>query len=101
MSQSSSPGTNTGGGAIFYASVMRSYNENALVLTIDPKKIEDDWAGAVNHDCKSCVDVRCTEIWHSKNIHFIQGFSYEDKVMNEVREIVEGRHELWKGREVC
>merc|ERR1711988_740870 len=30
-------GTNTGGGAIFYATVMREYNPNSLVLTIDPK----------------------------------------------------------------
>ena len=28
-------GTNSGGGAIFFAGIMREYNDNALVLTID------------------------------------------------------------------
>eukprot|EP00401_Gymnodinium_catenatum_P066399 CAMPEP_0117621546 /NCGR_PEP_ID=MMETSP0784-20121206/87688_1 /TAXON_ID=39447 /ORGANISM="" /LENGTH=349 /DNA_ID=CAMNT_0005425471 /DNA_START=106 /DNA_END=1155 /DNA_ORIENTATION=+ len=81
-------GTNTGGGAIFYATVMREYNSNALVLTIDPKDPAQDWASAVGQGCAECNDVRCTRIWHSKNVKFIHGFSSEAKVLKQVEEIV-------------
>merc|ERR1719399_908939 len=76
-------GTNTGGGAIFYASVMREYNPNSLVLTIDPKDPAKDWAGAVQ-GCPACKDVRCTKIWHSKNVKFILGYSSSAEVLAQV-----------------
>lgn len=80
-------GTNTGGGAIFYASIMREYNPNALVLTIDPKDPARDWAAGVQ-GCPACKDVRCTKIWHSKNVQFIHGYSSEPKVLQQVANIV-------------
>jgi len=80
-------GTNTGGGAIFYASVMREYNPDSLVLTIDPKDPAVDWAGSVQ-GCPACKDVRCTKIWHSKNVQFIHGYSSEPKVLAQVEQIV-------------
>jgi len=80
-------GTNTGGGAIFYASVMREYNPDSLVLTIDPKDPAVDWAGSVQ-GCPVCKEVRCTKIWHSKNVQFIHGFSSEQKVLAQVAAIV-------------
>ena len=73
-------GTNTGGGAIFYASIMREYNDDALVLTIDPKDPSVDWAEGVDHACKSCLDVRCTSLWNSKHVKFILGLSSDEKV---------------------
>jgi cephalosporin hydroxylase len=82
-------GTNTGGGAIFYASVMREYNPNSLVLTIDPKDPGEDWASAVGQGCGGrCRDVRCTPIWHSKNVQFIHGFSSAPEVLSQVEVIV-------------
>lgn len=80
-------GTNTGGGAIFYASVMREYNADALVLTIDPKDPAHDWAAGVQ-GCPACKDVRCTKVWHSKNVQFIHGYSSEPKVLAQVEQIV-------------
>jgi len=77
-------GTNTGGGAIFYATVMREYNPESLVLTIDPKDPAQDWAAAVGHGCQTCRDVRCTRIWNSKNIRFIQGRASEPKILAEI-----------------
>mmetsp|Transcript_55879 Transcript_55879/g.96970 ORF Transcript_55879/g.96970 Transcript_55879/m.96970 type:complete len:332 (+) Transcript_55879:3-998(+) len=80
-------GTNTGGGAIFYASVMREYNPDSLVLTIDPKDPALDWA-AGQRGCPACKDVRCTKIWHSKNVKFIHGYSSEAKVLAQVEQYV-------------
>eukprot|EP00397_Hematodinium_sp_SG-2012_P029058 GEMP01030666.1.p1 GENE.GEMP01030666.1~~GEMP01030666.1.p1 ORF type:complete len:334 (+),score=55.63 GEMP01030666.1:145-1146(+) len=45
-------GTNTGGGAVFYASIMREYNSKSLVLTIDPKDPAQDWAQCVAYEYK-------------------------------------------------
>jgi len=81
-------GTNTGGGAIFYATVMREYNPDSLVLTIDPKDPAQDWASQVGKACVNCKDVRCTKIWHSKNVQFIHGYSSEPKVLQQVQQIV-------------
>lgn len=81
-------GTNTGGGAIFYATVMREYNPHARVLTIDPKDPSKDWAKASEGKrCKNCVDVRCAPIWHS-HVEFLQGFSSEPSVLTLVEERV-------------
>jgi len=79
-------GTNTGGGAIMYATVMREYNPNSLVLTIDPKDPAKDWAQA-NKGCPDCVDVRCTNIWHS-HVEYVQGLSRDDAVLARVKEVV-------------
>jgi len=81
-------GTNTGGGAIFYATVMREYNPDSLVLTIDPKDPAEDWSSAVGQGCAQCRDVRCTKVWHSKNVQFIHGYSSEKKVLDQVAQIV-------------
>eukprot|EP00927_Polykrikos_kofoidii_P042977 TRINITY_DN37032_c0_g1_i1.p1 TRINITY_DN37032_c0_g1~~TRINITY_DN37032_c0_g1_i1.p1 ORF type:complete len:381 (-),score=57.68 TRINITY_DN37032_c0_g1_i1:59-1201(-) len=81
-------GTNTGGGAIFYATVMREYNPRALVLTIDPKDPADDWASKVGHGCVGCRDVRCSRTWQSENVQFIRGYSSESKVLAQVSEVV-------------
>lgn len=80
-------GTNTGGGAIFYASVMREYNPNSLVITIDPKDPSEDWAQKVGMGCPTCKDVRCTNIWHSKNIHFIQGYSSRPNILDQIQRL--------------
>merc|ERR1719161_157859 len=81
-------GTNTGGGAIFYATVMREYNAESLVLTIYPKDPAHDWASAVGKGCSFCRSVRCTRIWNSKNVQFIHGYSSEKKVTDQVEEVL-------------
>lgn len=84
-------GTNTGGSAIFYANIMREYNDDALVLTIDPKDPAHDWAESFNHGCPSCLDVRCSSIWNSKHVKFVQGLSTDEKVLQEVSRAAESR----------
>merc|ERR550537_1908907 len=71
-------GTNTGGGAIFYATIMREYNPSSLVLTIDPKDPSRDWA-RVNKGCPACKDVRCTKIWQT-HVQFVKGKSRDPEV---------------------
>jgi cephalosporin hydroxylase len=78
-------GTNTGGGAILYATVMREYNPKSLVLTIDPKDPAKDWA-RVNKGCPECVDVRCSSIWHS-HVEFVLGKSRDPAVLARVQEL--------------
>jgi len=80
-------GTNTGGGAIFYASVMREYNPDSLVITIDPKHPHFDWAASAQ-GCPVCRDVRCTRIWNSKHVHFIHGYSSEPGVLLQVEKFL-------------
>eukprot|EP00397_Hematodinium_sp_SG-2012_P013575 GEMP01013790.1.p1 GENE.GEMP01013790.1~~GEMP01013790.1.p1 ORF type:complete len:457 (+),score=74.92 GEMP01013790.1:487-1857(+) len=77
-------GTNTGGGAVFYASIMREYNSKSLVLTIDPKDPAQDWAQGAFHGCEDCIDARCADVWHT-NIRFLLGFSHD--VFPQVKEI--------------
>ena len=84
-------GTNTGGSAIFYASIMKEYNDDALVLTIDPKDPGEDWAESVNHGCSTCLDVRCNSIWNSKHVKFIEGMSTDEKVLQQVNKVFEGK----------
>mmetsp|Transcript_34217 Transcript_34217/g.97209 ORF Transcript_34217/g.97209 Transcript_34217/m.97209 type:complete len:372 (-) Transcript_34217:89-1204(-) len=81
-------GTNTGGGAILYATVMREYNAESLVLTIDPKDPAQDWASAVGKGCPTCRDVRCTQIWNSRNVRFLQGRGSDTHILSEVSQLV-------------
>jgi cephalosporin hydroxylase len=84
-------GTNTGGSAIFYASIMREYNDDAMVMTIDPKDPGKDWAESVNRSCSRCLDVRCTSIWNSKHVKFIQGLSTDEKVLEQVSRVAKNK----------
>lgn len=77
-------GTNTGGGAVFYASIMREYNRKSLVLTIDPKDPAEDWAQGIARGCEDCIDARCADVWHT-NVKFLLGFSHD--VFPQVKEI--------------
>lgn len=88
-------GTNTGGGAIFYASTMREYNPDSLVLTIDINDLSSDWYQKTDTNapkrpmgCAHCKDVRCTSIWNSKHVRFLKGASSSPEVIAEVERIV-------------
>jgi len=47
-------GTNTGGGAIYYATMMRAYNPKGKIVTLDVKPISN-WNKRNNHRCVGCV----------------------------------------------
>lgn len=67
-------GTNTGGGAIFYYSIMSQYNKDAKVVTLDVKPCCENWNKRNNHRCEGCITGEKHPLWtESGNIHFIQG----------------------------
>lgn len=67
-------GTNTGGGAVFYYSIMSMYNKHAKVVTLDVKPCCENWNKRNNHRCEGCITGEKHPLWtESGNIHFIQG----------------------------
>lgn len=70
-------GTNTGGGAIFYSSIMRMYNPQAKVVTVDTRPVSNWRDGAksgVNLTyCDRCIIGTEHPFWTDGGITFIQG----------------------------
>jgi len=70
-------GTNTGGGAIFYSSIMRMYNPDAKVVTVDIKPISNWRDGATTGAnltyCDRCILGTEHPFWNDGGIVFIQG----------------------------
>ena len=88
-------GTNTGGGAIFYSSIMRTYNPSAKVLTLDIKDISNWKDGAKSgsglKDCDRCIMGNEHPYWTDGSIHFKIGRitnSPDCPFMAEVRKFV-------------
>merc|ERR1719454_1257599 len=85
-------GTNTGGGAIFYAEVMKQYQPKPLVVTIDVHPPTINWDKFGSKVCPHCVPVTCHPTWYEKGlIEFVQGFTQEDKVVAEVDRLLKAR----------
>jgi cephalosporin hydroxylase len=80
-------GTNTGGGAVFYASIMRNYNANAKVVTLDVKEVSN-WNTRNNHRCDGCVLGTESSYWKDGSIHFIKGRVTEAATRAKVEEFV-------------
>lgn len=79
-------GTNTGGGAIFYAEVMKWYHENPLVVTLDVHEPTLNWDKRwAEKLCPHCVPVTCHPAWHEEGlIKFVQGWSHDPEVIDTV-----------------
>jgi len=85
-------GTNTGGGAIFYAEVMKQYRQNPLVVTIDVHSPTQNWDKFAAKVCPHCVPVTCHPSWHEKGlIEFLQGYTQEDGVVAQVERHLKDR----------
>lgn len=85
-------GTNTGGGAVFYAEVMKAYVPRPLVVTIDVHPPTVNWDRFATKACPHCVPVTCHPAWQEKGlIEFVQGFTQEDSVVNEVERLLKSR----------
>ena len=98
-------GSNTGGGAIFYATIMRAYNPNGKIVTLDVKDISN-WNKRNNHRCVGCVLGTEHTFWNStgsdaldaaaaaggvvdeaaKMIHFIKGRVTTKEVQNRIEQ---------------
>lgn len=77
-------GTNTGGGAIFYAEVMQHYVPRPLVVTIDVHVPTQNWDRFASKACPHCIPVTCHPLWNTGLIQFVQGYSQEPRVVEEV-----------------
>lgn len=85
-------GTNSGGGAIFYADVMKQYNPKALVVTIDVHSPNKNWDKFAAQVCPHCIPVTCHPTWNEKGlIEFVQGFTQEDPVVAKVERLLQER----------
>ena len=80
-------GTNVGGSALFFASIMSFYNEQGRIITIDMKPFTQNW---VNHDhvkCKECGNPSENNLW-KKYVTFIQGSTTDPKTIASVKSYV-------------
>merc|ERR1711957_598116 len=85
-------GTNTGGGAIFYADVMKLYEPKALVVTIDVHPPTKNWDKYADKVCPHCIPVTCHPTWHEPGlIEFVQGYSQDPDVINQVEQLLSKR----------
>lgn len=80
-------GTNTGGGAIFYATIMRVYNPSAQIVTLDVKPLSN-WNSRNNMRCPDCTLADKHPFWKDGTIHFIQGRVTEKPTHDAVDEFV-------------
>eukprot|EP01060_Flectonema_neradi_P039647 TRINITY_DN8807_c0_g1_i1.p1 TRINITY_DN8807_c0_g1~~TRINITY_DN8807_c0_g1_i1.p1 ORF type:complete len:417 (+),score=78.69 TRINITY_DN8807_c0_g1_i1:52-1302(+) len=80
-------GTNNGGGAIFYASIMNNYNPKGKIVTLDVKPVNQNWMTGKNKDnCKGCITGDVHPLWTGSDmINFIKG----DITKQEIQEKVE------------
>ena len=82
-------GTNTGGGAIFYASIMRAYTDHPHVVTLDIKQAGLDWGyKAAAMACPHCISGPRHPLW--KHVTFIKGKIGTLAIQEQVRKAIEG-----------
>lgn len=79
-------GTNTGGGAIFYATIMKAYNPNGKIVTLDVVPQPRNWNVKNAHRCVGCIVATEHPWWNDGMITYIQG-RVTDK---ETRDKVDG-----------
>lgn len=76
-------GTNTGGGAVFFAEIMKQYNPNAHVITLDvADRLGQSWAGEVPE-----VRADSSPLWGTTIRHVI-GMPPSKEVQTQVRALV-------------
>ena len=78
-------GTNVGGSALFFASIMSFYTDVGVVLTVDVKPFNENWIGKDRILCKDCVNPSDNKLW-KKYVQFIHGSTTDPKVIGQVKE---------------
>ena len=78
-------GTNTGGGAIFYATIMKGYNPHGKIVTLDVKEVSN-WNKRNNHRCPGCILATDHAWWGDGMIHFVKGRVTEADTRKKVEE---------------
>eukprot|EP00759_Apiculatamorpha_spiralis_P027776 PhF_6_TR30457/c0_g1_i2/m.44736 len=81
-------GTNTGGGAIYYSTIMRAYNPNGKIVTLDVKDVSENWNKKNNERCVGCVTGEKHPYWKDGMIHFIKGDILRPEIQQQVEEFV-------------
>lgn len=85
-------GTNTGGGAVFYAEVMQGYVPRPLVVTIDVHPPSKNWDRFAKTACPHCVPVTCHPTWQKPGlIEFVQGYTQDPSVVEKVEALLTKR----------
>lgn len=80
-------GTNVGGSALFFASIMSFYSDTGVVVTVDAKPFTDNWIGKDRVICKDCINPSEHKLW-KKYVQFIQGLTTDLHVLTKVKEYV-------------
>ena len=80
-------GTNVGGSALFFASIMSFYSDVGIVLTVDAKPFTDNWIAKDRVICKDCINPSEHKLW-KKYVHFIQGLTTDPNVIAKVKQYV-------------
>jgi cephalosporin hydroxylase len=78
-------GTNAGGSALFFASMMSFYADAGVVLTIDIKPFTENAVPKEKLRCKDCVIPSENRLW-KKYVQFIQGSTTDAKVIAQVKQ---------------
>ena len=81
-------GTNTGGGAIFYATIMKAYNPNGKIVTLDVVPEIRNWNKKNAHRCPGCIIASEHPWWHDGMITYINGRVTEKSTRDKVDEFV-------------
>ena len=81
-------GSNTGGGAIFYATVMKGYNPDGKIVTLDVKDISN-WNKKNNDRCVGCVLATEHKWWNDGMINFIKGRVTDKEIRDKVQPFVD------------
>eukprot|EP01061_Rhynchopus_euleeides_P034525 TRINITY_DN58361_c0_g1_i1.p1 TRINITY_DN58361_c0_g1~~TRINITY_DN58361_c0_g1_i1.p1 ORF type:complete len:435 (+),score=163.50 TRINITY_DN58361_c0_g1_i1:60-1307(+) len=83
-------GTNNGGGAIFYASIMQNYNKNGKIVTLDVKPVTQNWMTGPNAgNCEGCITGNEHPLWKDSDmINFIKGDIMKKDIQAQVEEFV-------------
>ena len=77
-------GTNTGGGAIFYATIMKAYNPHAKIVTLDVVPEPRNWNVKNAHRCENCTLIQGHPWWNDGMITYIQGRVTERETRDKV-----------------
>lgn len=81
-------GTNTGGGAIFYSTIMKAYNPNGKIVTLDVKPVSN-WMKKNVGRCVGCTNGDAHPWWNDGMINFIKGRVTEEATRQQVQVFVD------------
>jgi hypothetical protein len=75
-------GTNTGGSALFFASIMNYYNKFGKIVSVDIKNFDQNW---IPGKCEDCINPMNTELWKNY-VTFYQGSTTDQNIVSKIRE---------------